>query len=122
MLGMAQQIRIAIDLDQQAEKGVPVKVKFLTPEGKTVDVFASIFDKEPTEQPITIDGEEGGRVFTEDGGKFAAHFWWTASDKKERDFQQDFDIPVPPECPKCLQRVPEIPKGEYICHRCRFGF
>lgn len=124
---MAQQIRIAIDIEQKAEQNIPITF-FLNREEydwqtetdvvRPVDIFENLEDTEPAQQPIVLENGSG-RVFVDDGGKFLGRFLWTAADQKERDFEETFEVPVPPLCPRCENRVPEL--VDYLCDSCRFG-
>lgn len=114
-------IRIAIDFGQQGEEGVPVKVSIVEAEtDRPISVFSELRSRDAVAQPFLLkDG--GGRVFIEDGGKYKALFAWKASDGQERQFSEEFEIPQPPICPACEQRVPDLNEDDYICADCRFG-
>lgn len=114
-------IRIAVNIDQKTEDfQVPLGLKLLDENGKQVDVFGEADSDTPLEQPILFE-KYPARVFLNDGGNYKLCFTWKASDNTERPFEESLEIPVPPECPRCERRVPELGEGDYLCDDCRFG-
>jgi hypothetical protein len=121
MSSMDQEIRIAVDIDQQAEEGIPIKVDLKDMEGEPVQMFKHLDDDTPVDGPVTVDGS-GGQIFILDGGKYMLHFKWDAADGNTREFESEIEIPIPPYCRGCEQRVPFIPDDDYICEGCRYGW
>ena len=115
---MPQVIRIAIEVEQRTEPGVDISGYLWDENDNEAEIFLEKDAREPVSQPFTIHGG-GTRIFTSEGGKYHGKFSWTASDGKERTFTQEIEIPIPPECPRCEQRVPEL--VDYLCANCRFG-
>ncbi len=116
---MSDDIRVAVDIDQKTEDyQVPLKLKIVDENDKPVDVFAKAEDDEPVEQPVSFD-KYPAQVFLNDGGNYKMLFTWEASDNSERTFEETLEIPVPPQCPRCERRVPEL--SDYICDDCRYG-
>jgi hypothetical protein len=115
---MSTGIRVAIEIDQEAEDGTPIAAKVLDLDGNEATVYTGLYEDDPAEQPISMIAGEG-ILYVEDGGEYDAHFTWKASDGKDRGFTQRLKIPLPPTCPKCERRVPEL--TDYVCEECRFG-
>lgn len=114
-------IRVAINIDQKTEDyQIPLSLKLVKDNGDPVDVFGKPNATTPLEQPISFD-EYPAQVFLDDGGDYKMLFTWKASDNSERTFEESLEIPIPPQCPRCERRVPELNAGDYLCDDCRYG-
>jgi hypothetical protein len=112
-----REIRIAVNVKQRTQGGIPVQVWLRDQDDKEVAMYL-VAEEPPATQPVTFDSG-GGKFYVAEGGEYIGRFKWNAADDEEREFEEPISVPSPPECPNCLERVPTL--VDYVCESCRFG-